>query len=244
MSRYHDHDHGPDQDKDQKSGEGSSLWESRRMTRREVLAAGITLLASTVLAACGIRASSMGGTEEPSASPVPTAGQTPSPSLPPTPACGHEDGTPEVTEGPYSTPNSPERSSLLEEGMAGVKLTVSGFVLNRDCQPVQGALLDFWQADSKGSYDNTGFRLRGHQYTDSSGAFRLETVVPGLYPGRTRHLHVKVQAPKGKVLTTQLFFPGEPGNAKDGIYRKELLLEKMETADNQQKGAFTFVLPS
>ena len=110
------------------------------------------------------------------------------------------------TEGPYFTPNSPERSSLMETGMAGTLLTLSGLVLTRGCRPVQGALLDFWQADDGGSYDNEGYRLRGHQFTDASGAFRLETVVPGLYPGRTRHIHVKVQAPSEPVLTTQLFF--------------------------------------
>jgi len=60
---------------------------------------------------------------------------------------------------------------------------------------VGGALLDFWQADAAGDYDNTGFRLRGHQFSGADGRFRLATVVPGLYPGRTRHIHVKVQRP-------------------------------------------------
>ena len=84
--------------------------------------------------------------------------------------------------------------------------------------------MDFWQADDAGQYDNRGFRLRGHQYTDAKGVYRLETIVPGLYPGRTRHLHVKVQAPAQRILTTQLYFPGEARNARDRIYDKDLLM--------------------
>ena len=75
------------------------------------------------------------------------------------------------------------------------------------------------------------------------GRYRLETIVPGSYPGRTRHVHVKVQAPKGPVLTTQLYFPGEPGNASDPIFRRELVLRVREGADGRT-AAFDFVLRS
>jgi protocatechuate 3,4-dioxygenase beta subunit len=43
-------------------------------------------------------------------------------------------------------------------------------------------------------------------------------VYPGLYTGRTRHIHVKVQPPGGPTLTTQLYFPGEARNASDSIF--------------------------
>ena len=166
------------------------------------------------------------------------------PSAEPTLACVDDDDpdpTMAETEGPYFTPNSPERRSLLESGLTGTLLSVSGLVLTRNCRPVEGALLDFWQADDGGSYDNDGYRLRGHQFTDESGAFRLETIVPGLYPGRTRHIHVKVQAPGQPILTTQLFFPGEERNASDGIYDDSLLLQ-IEEATGGRAGSFDFVL--
>ncbi len=105
-----------------------------------------------------------------------------------------------------------------------MKIVVTGSVLARDCQPIAHALVDFWQADAQGVYDNTGYRLRGHQFTDEAGRYALETVVPGLYPGRTRHLHVKVQAPNQPVLTTQLYFPGESYNATDGLFNPHLLM--------------------
>lgn len=159
-----------------------------------------------------------------------------------TPACHDGDeATPAQTEGPYFKRSSPERVELLEAGMAGQSIELVGFVLTRDCKPVAGALLDFWQADDKGRYDNAGFRLRGHQFTDTEGRYRLRSVVPGNYPGRTRHIHVKVQPRGGQVLTTQLYFPGEAQNRSDGLFRKGLLVR---TAKNEGwlAGRFDFVV--
>jgi protocatechuate 3,4-dioxygenase beta subunit len=115
-------------------------------------------------------------------------------------------------------------------------------VLATDCRPVDRALIDFWQADDAGEYDNQGYRLRGHQFSDARGAWRLETVVPGIYTGRTRHIHVKAQAQGGPVLTTQLYFPGEPGNDRDGIFQPELLLTDVRDAGGVRRASFTFVL--
>jgi protocatechuate 3,4-dioxygenase beta subunit len=162
--------------------------------------------------------------------------------LAPTPACHDgDDATASQTEGPYFKPSSPERTELFEEGMAGQPIELVGLVLGRDCKPIAGALLDFWQADDKGRYDNSGFRLRGHQFSDSEGRYRLRSVVPGIYPGRTRHIHVKVQPQGGRVLTTQLYFPGEPKNRSDGLFRKDL---QMRTAKNAGwlAGRFDFVV--
>jgi Dioxygenase len=213
-----------------------------RLTRRRLLQLGIALPLPAVLAACdgagsGDRAGGGPGTTAGPATAGPAT--TAAGALPPTPACDDgDDPTPAQTEGPYFTPNSPERASLLEAGLSGERLTVAGTVLATDCRPLRRALLDFWQADADGQYDNQGYRLRGHQFTDADGRFTLETVVPGQYPGRTRHIHVKAQAPDGPVLTTQLYFPGEAANAGDGIFREELLL----TMDGDRQASFTFVL--
>jgi protocatechuate 3,4-dioxygenase beta subunit len=162
--------------------------------------------------------------------------------LPPTPACTDKDDvTPRQTEGPFYKPRSPERTSLLDPGMTGTPILLTGYVLSRRCQPIAGALLDFWQADGQGQYDNEGYRCRGHQFAYEAGRYRLETVVPGLYPGRTRHFHVKVQAPNRPVLTTQLYFPGETRNASDGIFNPALLMAIQDTADGKL-ATFNFVL--
>src|SRR5205807_8182939 len=127
----------------------------------------------------------------------------------------------------------------------GQPLELVGFVLTRGCKGVAGALLDFWQADAAGAYDNSGFRLRGHQFADAEGRFRLRTIVPAAYEGRTRHIHVKVQPKGGRILTTQLYFPGEPQNARDGLFRKDLLMRTAKKVENHQgwlAGRFDFVL--
>ena len=160
----------------------------------------------------------------------------------PTPDCGDDDEpTPAETEGPFFKPRSPQRRSLLEPGISGTKIVLEGRVFSRGCRPIAGALLDFWHADDSGHYDNAGFKLRGHQFADAAGRYRLETIVPGLYPGRTRHIHVKVQAPHGRVLTTQLYFPGEPRNHEDELFRSDLLLS-VRSAPAAKQVRFHFVL--
>jgi protocatechuate 3,4-dioxygenase beta subunit len=149
--------------------------------------------------------------------------------------------TPSATEGPYFKSGSPERKSLLEPGVVGDRVNLTGQVLTRSGKPISGALIDFWQADGNGLYDNVGYRLRGHQFTDDQGRYRLETVIPGNYGGRTKHIHVKVQAADGTALITQLFFPDEENNQRDSIFRSELLVSLNETEQGQE-ATFDFVL--
>ena len=158
------------------------------------------------------------------------------------PAFAQQAVTQSQTEGPYFKPNSPETTSLVQDGMQGTVLRITGQVLSADGQPVANALLDFWQADDSGNYDNSGYTLRGHQFTDANGNYTLTTIVPGLYPGRTRHIHVKVQAPAGPILTTQLYFPDEPRNARDSIFDPTLVLNIQPNADGTQSASFNFVV--
>ena len=114
-------------------------------------------------------------------------------------------------EGPYYSANTPERNSLLEEGMTGTRLVLVGYVLDQNCQPLANTKLDFWQTDSAGEYDNVGYRLRGHQFTDAQGRYYLETILPGLYNSRPiEHIHVKIQPEGGEEVTSQLYFPNQP----------------------------------
>ncbi len=149
--------------------------------------------------------------------------------------------TPSQTEGPYYKPNTPMRASLLEPGMPGTKLVIEGSVLTTGCKPVPRAMLDFWQADATGRYDNAGYRLRGHQLTDESGRYRLETIVPAEYPGRTRHIHVKIQAPGQPALTTQLYFPDGAENRRDSIFDPALVMRVRDT-DGGRLATFDFIL--
>ena len=215
---------------------------NRSISRRDLQKAALALPAPLALLvaashSAGIAFAQDGGT--------PAAGEDLL--LAPTPECLDDDDldlTLAQTEGPYFTPDSPERTSLREEGMAGTPLRVTGYVYSSGCDPAPNALLDFWHCDDAGVYDNEGYRLRGHQFTDEDGLFTLETIVPGVYPGRTRHIHVKVQAEGGPVLTTQLYFPDEPGNERDGIFDPLLVMDiEPASEDNDEvTGFFTFIV--
>jgi protocatechuate 3,4-dioxygenase beta subunit len=162
--------------------------------------------------------------------------------LAPTPSC-HDGDEPTIreTEGPFFKPRSPERSDLREANTKGSHIELSGFVLTRSCRALPGAVVDLWHADENGEYDNIGFRYRGHVITNADGAFRFRTIVPTLYPGRTRHYHVKVQALASRLLTTQLYFPKEPANLRDGLFKRELLMRLVNAGDGLA-GRFDFVL--
>lgn len=222
------------------------------LSRRRVVLGGLGAAAAAVLAACGRngggendRAAQVASTTTPPAPAptpaTPTTAGAPVTTLAPTPECKDDDDvTPAQTEGPYFKASSPERTNI-RGNATGTKLLLTGTVVGTDCKPVARALVDFWQADGVGAYDNAGFSFRGHQFTDAQGRYRLEAVVPGLYPGRTRHIHVKVQPAGGRVLTTQLYFPGEARNASDGIYNKELEVAISDAADGRN-ATYTFVV--
>jgi protocatechuate 3,4-dioxygenase beta subunit len=159
-----------------------------------------------------------------------------------TPAC-HDGDEPTLaeTEGPFFKPRSPERADLIEPGLKGRPIILAGQVLDRACRPLAHALIDLWHADDNGDYDNAGFRLRGHVFTDAAGRWRFRTIVPALYTGRTRHFHVKVQPAGARLLTTQLYFPDEPMNRRDGLFRSELTM-RMERAGEDLEGRFDFIV--
>jgi protocatechuate 3,4-dioxygenase beta subunit len=198
------------------------------VTRRRLLALGLALPASAAIARYGELLEGDAQAHQPLAA---------------TPELADDDEpTPALTEGPYFTPSSPLRRTIVPAGAAGTRLLLTGRVLTTAGRPVARALVDFWQCDARGAYDNRGYRFRGHQLTDARGRYRLLTVVPGLYPGRTKHIHVKVQAPRKRVLTTQLFFPGVSQNRADGIFTPECLVTRWRRSGGRRLAQFDFVL--
>src|SRR5205085_9577000 len=138
-----------------------SQFRKPHLSRRAFLRLSLAVPAPLALASYGVGplAQALGAGARRLAAPSARAA-----TLAPTPACDDGDAvTPAETEGPYYKRSTPERTSLWEPGMAGTRLRLSGQVLTRDCRPVPAALLDFWQADAAGAYDNAGYRLRGHQ---------------------------------------------------------------------------------
>jgi len=204
--------------------------------RRRFLAAGATGAAAIV---CGVDI--LGCSSGPAALVQPPTGPNPTP-LPPT--CG--DLTEPNIEGPFFLPGSPERANLRVPGLPGVPVRLVGRVLAEDCSPLPASLLDFWQANDDGAYDDDGFDLRGHQFTDEDGAFRLETILPGHYLNgdtfRPAHIHVKAGGQGSLVLTTQLYFEGDPYNEGDPFIHPSLVITLKDAPDGVKEGTFDFVL--
>jgi protocatechuate 3,4-dioxygenase beta subunit len=147
-----------------------------------------------------------------------------------------------VEEGPYYKAGSPERRAIAQPGTPGIPLVLEGRVLDVHGKPVPDAWLDFWNANGNGIYDNNGFNLRGHQYADENGYYRLETIRPRWYDIRAAHVHAKVRAnDNSPVLTTQLFFPGEEKNATDPIFEERTLMNVAEM-ESPKKAYFDFVV--
>jgi protocatechuate 3,4-dioxygenase beta subunit len=144
--------------------------------------------------------------------------------------------TPADVEGPFYKAGAPARASLAEVASRAERLVLAGVVQSADCKPLAGTTLDFWHADASGAYDNRGYRYRGVVTTDAQGRYRLETNLPPPYSGRPRHIHVKLQRPGGRVLTTQLYFPGESRDAE------RALVVRMEKTEGGYLANYDFVL--
>jgi protocatechuate 3,4-dioxygenase beta subunit len=207
--------------------------------RIAALAAALFVLASCAAPAANAPTATPSG---PAASPSPSASASSGGTTATTLQCtAPAQPLVELTEGPYYKAGAPQRTTLLTAGVTGTPLVLTGYVVTRSCQPIANARLDFWQADGSGSYDNAGYTLRGWQLTGADGSYRLETVIPGLYPGRTEHIHVKVTPPGGKTYTSQLFFPGVSQNEGDSIYTQAMLV-KLDTSKTPAAATFTFVV--
>jgi protocatechuate 3,4-dioxygenase beta subunit len=125
---------------------------------------------------------------------------------------------PEQTEGPFYADMGLERRDITE-GLAGHPLRLGIRVVDADCNPVPGAVVDVWHCDVDGDYsafsdgagssddagEGTTF-LRGSQVADAEGIVEFATNYPGWYRGRTVHIHTKVRLNDAEVLTTQLYF--------------------------------------
>jgi protocatechuate 3,4-dioxygenase beta subunit len=130
--------------------------------------------------------------------------------------------TPAQAEGPYyprALPADTDPDLTRLPGMAVARGTL-----------VQGARVEIWQADADGIYlhqhdprlaaRDARFQGFGRVTTAADGRYEFITIRPGLYPGRTAHIHMRVDPPSGPRLTTQVYFSDEPGNAQDGLLRR------------------------
>jgi protocatechuate 3,4-dioxygenase beta subunit len=182
------------------------------------------------------------------------------------PAAAQVPRTPAQTEGPYyprAIPADADDDLLVvdgQQGMArGIPLLLAGVVRGPDGAALPGARVEIWQADHAGIYlhprdarvaqRDAGFQGFGRAVADGQGRYAFRTIRPGLYPGRTPHIHLRVRpAAADAALTSQLYFPDEPRNDTDGLLRRlppasrALLMARLTPVDGGQHAAFDIVL--
>jgi protocatechuate 3,4-dioxygenase, beta subunit len=142
--------------------------------------------------------------------------------------------TPSQTEGPYYPIKEPKDADfdLLKNGdrsySKGRASWVEGIVTDLDGRPLNGGIIEIWQCDENGHYDHPAdgakidpsFQGFGRVRLNANGEFRFRTIRPSPYVGRTPHIHAKILLGNKELLTTQLYVADDPGNAKDGIWRR------------------------
>ncbi|SVC55749.1 uncharacterized protein METZ01_LOCUS308603, partial [marine metagenome] len=124
--------------------------------------------------------------------------------------------------GPYFVEGAPLRTVIAHSDEPGQRLFVSGRILQNDCEtPISGAMLELWHANDAGCYSinlecNTGnpgndeFNLRGKMFSNENGQYAFETILPGYYANRPKHIHIKITTPDGEVLISQIYFDSDP----------------------------------
>ena len=143
--------------------------------------------------------------------------------------------TPPQTEGPFY----PDRLPLDQDNdltmvtghqfpAAGEITDLTGRITDLNGRPLRGVVIEIWQVDNNGHYLHTAdpgadkdanFQGYGRFETGQDGAYRFRTIKPVPYPGRTPHIHVKLQRGGRDLLTTQMYVQGHPLNERDAILR-------------------------
>ncbi len=136
--------------------------------------------------------------------------------------------------GPFYIPDAPVKNDLIAGGMDGTPVLVKGKIFGNDCSTVlKNALVEIWQCNHKGEYDNSGSNgvLRARWYTGDEGSYSFKTILPGKYLNgekyRPAHIHFRVSADQHQELISQLYFQGDPHIEKDPWASKKEAVERI-----------------
>ncbi len=169
---------------------------------------------------------------------------------------------------PTAFPREQDNDLTLAPGASGraegTVIHLSGRVFDVEGQPLRGAVVQIWQTDKGGRYRHPNargaelldpnFQGFGWTRTDDDGQYSFVTVKPAAYPGRTPHIHFVAGFPGGTPLVTQMYFPDEPLNRRDGLLNsvrdpalRAALIAEVEDGSDIEPGAlragFDIVLP-
>jgi protocatechuate 3,4-dioxygenase beta subunit len=148
--------------------------------------------------------------------------------------------TPSQEEGPFYPDKLPLDTDndllLINDAITpavGEVTHLSGRILDARGSPIRNAVVEIWEADSKGIYIHTqdsipkakerdkNFQGFGRFLTGSTGEYYFRTIKPVMYGPRTApHIHFKVKKGDKELLTTQMYIKGHPGNERDFVFKR------------------------
>src|SRR5258708_33489056 len=175
------------------SSNTANRLEERPSRRRGIVRLGLGLVAAGGILAASLAPGVLAQTLLPAQTSIVTTTGTTSSAAVATTAQQMTVGTTQTltvaqTEGPYFKTNSPERTSLVDDTVQGTLLTITGQGPAAAGTPVPKPLVDFWQANASGAYDNSGYNLPAHHYTTPTPPHPPPPIIPPLYPAPTRPL--------------------------------------------------------
>jgi len=141
--------------------------------------------------------------------------------------------TAEMTLGPFFPPEFAAGANDLAAGVQGEAIEISGRVVQADGRSLDNVLLEIWQADAEGRFDNPAFSGWGRAATDSSGIYVFRTIRPGAIQGRAPHINfLLLYSGLMRQLQTVMYFDDSPDPLLESMTeRSERLVAKQEGAN-------------
>ena len=138
--------------------------------------------------------------------------------------------TAEMTLGPFFPREFAAGANDLAQGAQGEAIEITGRVVQADGRALDNLVLEIWQADAEGRFDNPAFLGWGRAATDAEGIYRFRTIKPGAPKGRAPHINfLLLYSGLMRQLQTVMFFEEARDPVLDAVKAgRERLVAKKE----------------
>jgi len=135
--------------------------------------------------------------------------------------------TAEMTLGPFFPREFAQGANELFSGKDSIQIT--GRVTELDGKLLDNVVVEIWQADAKGRYDNPDFFGWGRAATDANGVYTFRTLKPGSVAGRAPHINFLIlYSGLMRQLQTTMFFDAASDPVLDLVKQRQRLIAKRE----------------
>src|SRR6266705_4973290 len=158
--------------------------------------------------------------------------------------------------------------ATISQDSHGEPVVVTGRVLSTDGTPIPHALLDVWETNENGLYEQQdpeqpNMNLRGKFRTDSEGRYCFVGIKPvsysipddgpvgqllralGRHPFRPAHIHLLISADGFVPVTTHLFVKGDAYLDSDAVFgtKNSLVIDFIQQDSKQEAARYRVAVP-